>query len=85
MLIYSILLLPISAMPWLLGFAGAVYGTVAVIAGATMILLAVRLRGSAGRDEAGSARRLFAFSIGYLFVLFALLLADAVAIHGHPA
>jgi protoheme IX farnesyltransferase len=76
-LIYSILLLPTSAMLWILGFAGAVYGTIVVIASASMILLAVNLRGSIGGAETRAADRMFAFSIVYLFLLFALLLLDA--------
>jgi heme o synthase len=83
-LIYSVLLLPISAMPWILGFAGALYGVTAAIAGATMILLAVRLRRSTRAAETGAASRLFAFSIVYLFVRFALLLVDAAARRGQP-
>jgi protoheme IX farnesyltransferase len=81
-LIYSVLLLPISVMPWAIGFAGAIYGVIAAICAATMILLAARLRGSAGEAESTAASRLFAFSIVYLFTLFALLLADAAAMHG---
>jgi protoheme IX farnesyltransferase len=84
-LIYSILLLPVSAMPWILGFAGAIYGVVAAVFGAVLILLAVRLRRSADRTETGAASRMFAFSIVYLFVLFALLLADAAMSHGQHA
>jgi protoheme IX farnesyltransferase len=81
-LIYSVLLLPTSAMLWILGFAGGVYGTIAVIAGVSMILFAVRLRGSTGGAETRAADRMFAFSIVYLFLLFALLLLDAA---GHAA
>src|SRR5262249_30825501 len=33
-LIYSILLLPISLLPWVLGFAGAIYGAIAGVCGA---------------------------------------------------
>jgi protoheme IX farnesyltransferase len=66
-LIYSILLLPTSAMPWILGFAGAFYGAIAVILGSSLILLAVRLRRSAGRAETSATDRMFAFSIVYLF------------------
>ncbi|MEA2791414.1 MAG: heme o synthase, partial [Acetobacteraceae bacterium] len=84
-LIYSVLLLPISAMPWILGFAGALYGVTAAIAGATMVLLAVRLYRSTHGAETGAASRLFAFSIVYLFVQFALLLVDAAARHGQPS
>ena len=78
-LLYSILLAPIGARPWFLGYAGAAYGGTALIAGALMVAFAWRLRGE--RDEeraAGAAKRLFAFSILYLFVLFAVLLIEGV-------
>jgi protoheme IX farnesyltransferase len=81
-LIYSILLLPISMMPWILGFADTVYGAIAVLDSATMIWLAARLHRSTGGTERGAAGRLFAFSIAYLFILFASLLADTAAMHG---
>src|SRR5713101_1269819 len=83
-LIYSILLVPISVLPWALGFAGAIYGATAGMSGATIILLALQLRRSSGAEKR-PARRLFAFSILYLFVLFATLLADAAVIHSRPA
>jgi protoheme IX farnesyltransferase len=83
-LIYSVLLVPISVLPWALGFAGNIYGAIAVMSGVTLLLLALQLRSSSDADRR-PASRLFAFSIFYLFVLFAGLLADAAAIHGHPA
>jgi protoheme IX farnesyltransferase len=73
-LIYSILLFPISLLPWALGFAGAIYGATAAVCGATFIALALRLVRSSEADRR-PAHRLFAFSILYLFVLFAALLA----------
>jgi heme o synthase len=81
-LIYCILLVPISILPCILGFAGTIYGATAGMSGATMILLAVLLCRSSDTEK-GPAPRLFAFSIPYLFMLFATLLADAV-IHGRP-
>jgi heme o synthase len=75
-LIYSTLLLPTSAMPWILGFAEVFYGAIAVVLGSLLILLAERLRRSAGAAETSAANRMFAFSIIYLFLLFASLLAD---------
>ena len=83
-LIYSVLLVPISILPWALGFAGAIYGATAGMSGATIILLALQLRRSSDAEKR-PARRLFAFSILYLFVLFATLLADAALIHSRPA
>jgi protoheme IX farnesyltransferase len=73
-LIYSILLFPISLLPWALGFAGAIYGATAVLCGAAFIALALRLFGSHESDRR-PAHRLFAFSIAYLFLLFAALCA----------
>ena len=50
-LIYSILLFPISLLPWALGFAGAIYGAIAVLCGAAFIALALRLvRSERGRS-----------------------------------
>jgi protoheme IX farnesyltransferase len=78
-LIYSILSMLVATMPWVAGFAGPVYGAIAFTSGATMILLAVRLHQGTFDTETRAAGRLFLFSIVYLFVLFAALLADAAA------
>ena len=45
-LIYSVLLVPISLLPWALGFAGAIYGAAAAICGALLVALALQLRRS---------------------------------------
>jgi protoheme IX farnesyltransferase len=80
-LIYCVLLVPISILPCVLGFAGAIYGATAGVSGAAMILLAMQLRRSSDAEKR-SAPRLFVFSILYLFLLFAALLVDAAAHHG---
>jgi protoheme IX farnesyltransferase len=74
-LLYSLLLVPASMLPWALGFAGILYGAVAVFAGVVFVALAIQVSRSSGRNR-GAAQRLFAFSIFYLFALFAALLAD---------
>jgi heme o synthase len=74
-LIYSGLLVLASALPWILGFAGTVYGVIAAICGALFLLLALQLNRSIGADRR-AAQRLFLFSIFHLFVLFAALLID---------
>ena len=76
-LLYSAVLVPVGAAPWLLGYAHAIYGMTALLAGAAMVALAWRVC-SEGEGERGerAARRLFAFSIAYLFVLFAVLLVE---------
>jgi protoheme IX farnesyltransferase len=74
-LIYSALLVPTSALPWAIGFAGTVYGATAAICGAILVVLALQLSGSSEADRR-AAHRLFVFSITYLFVLFAALLVS---------
>jgi protoheme IX farnesyltransferase len=71
--------------PWLLGYAGPVYGIAAVLTGAIMIALAFRVR--AERRGYVAAKQMFAFSILYLFLLFAMLLVDrmSAALFGHIA
>ena len=76
-LIYSLVLGPVGAAPWLLGYAGAAYGATAILAGACMIALAWRVHKA--RDAEAGARagqQLFGFSILYLFALFAVLLVS---------
>jgi heme o synthase len=83
-LIYSVLLVASSILPWALGIAGAIYGAIASLSRATIILRALQLRRSSGAEQR-AARRLFVFSILYLFVLCAVLLADAATIQVQPA
>jgi protoheme IX farnesyltransferase len=72
-LIYSLVLAPLGALPWLMGFAGPLYGAVAIMAGAGMVALGIRVK---REDGLTAAKQLFGFSILYLFLLFAVLLAD---------
>ncbi|MBS3849370.1 heme o synthase [Devosia sp. BSSL-BM10] len=75
--IYTILLALSAMLPTLLGFAGVVYTAVAVATGAAFLFFAWRLLRT-GEDVAmrKSARALFNYSLGYLFVLFFALLVD---------
>ncbi|WOH79101.1 heme o synthase [Bradyrhizobium sp. BEA-2-5] len=75
-LLYSVLLVPISLIPWALGFAGAIYGSAAVMLGAIMIFLSWQVRRSDDKERR-PARRLFVFSMLYLVLLFGLLLMNA--------
>jgi protoheme IX farnesyltransferase len=74
---YTLVLTPVGIAPWLLGYAGAVYGIAAVLAGAAMIGLAIRVRSEARGHTA--SKQMFGFSILYLFLLFAMLLVDRMA------
>jgi protoheme IX farnesyltransferase len=73
-LIYSVLLVPVSMLPWVMGFAGTIYGATALVGGTALLGLALQLRRSRV-TERRVAHRLFGFSILYLFVLFAALLS----------
>ena len=72
---YGLLLLPVSILPWALGLTGGLYGAVAAASGAIFVVLAAQVHRSRGTNQA-AAHRLFAFSILYLFLLFAALLAS---------
>jgi protoheme IX farnesyltransferase len=77
-LAYTILLAPLGVTPWMFGSAGPLYGAVSIAGGVFMLGLAVRVwrPGSAERASHAAGKRLFGFSILYLFVLFAALLAE---------
>lgn len=76
-LFYSVLLLPLGVLPTIAGTAGWVYGTGALLLSGLMVLGAIQVLRERGT---AAARRLFAYSIVYLFALFALLVIDAT--HG---
>ena len=78
-LIYAILLLPLSVVPWWIGGAGAIYGISAGVLSAVFLALSARvgLRRRAGPDDTmRPEKQLFAWSIIYLFALFGALVAD---------
>ncbi|HTN13683.1 MAG TPA: heme o synthase [Sphingomonadaceae bacterium] len=78
-LAYSVLLLPLSASPWFIGGTGAVYGIAALALSAVFLALSlpVALRRRSGEDDRMlPEKRLFAYSVFYLFALFAALVAD---------
>jgi heme o synthase len=74
---YTLVLTPVGVAPWLLGYAGPLYGIAAALAGGAMIALAVRVRGETRGHTA--SKQMFGFSILYLFLLFAMLLVDRMA------
>ncbi len=74
-LLYTLVLVPLGVLPWPLGYASALYGAVSAVMGLGMLLLAMRVyRERLPSDQA--CRHLFAFSILYLFLLFAVLMID---------
>src|SRR3954469_3721500 len=76
-LLYSITMVPVGLAPSLFGYADAVYGITELGAGLFMVPCAWRVRNEReGARADRAAHHLFAFSILYLFVLFAVLLVE---------
>ncbi len=79
-LAYSVALAPLGVSPALLGFASPAYGFAAAALGAGMAVLALGCYHSRqGVAAERAARRLFKFSIVYLFALFGALIVDHLA------
>jgi protoheme IX farnesyltransferase len=79
MLLYTLMLWPATLAPFLLGMAGPFYG---VAAGALSILFTGTAVWVWCEDDAAGdrgARHMFHFSLLYLFLIFAALLADRIA------
>ncbi|HEX3709763.1 MAG TPA: heme o synthase [Pseudolabrys sp.] len=74
-LVYTLILVPLGVAPYALGYAGALYGLTALVTGAIMLLLAGKVFVERRPDDRAS-KHLFAFSILYLFLLFAVLLVE---------
>ena len=72
-LIYTLLLAPLSLAPAILGAAGALYGAVAFGLSLIFVVCALRVRAD---PTLKSARHMFGFSILYLFLVFAALILD---------
>ncbi|PPD09227.1 MAG: protoheme IX farnesyltransferase [Methylocystis sp.] len=79
-LIYAVALAPLGVAPWLLGFASLAYGLVSIGCGIALVAVAAlvfrRREGDAARL---AARRMFLFSILYLFLLFLVLVVEQTA------
>jgi protoheme IX farnesyltransferase len=81
-LAYTVLLVGSSLSPWLLGYAGPLYGISAAALGAVFLFHAWRVFDD-DTDETGvslnrdaSAKACFKYSISYLFVLFTAMAVD---------
>jgi heme o synthase len=72
---YTLILVPLGFAPYALGYAGMLYGATAAVTGAIMVALAWRVF-CERRPAERASRQLFAYSILYLFLLFAVLLVE---------
>jgi protoheme IX farnesyltransferase len=72
-LLYTILLVLITILPYSSGMSGVIYLATALILGAIFLSYAIRLRRDTGTEL---PMRVFRYSINYLMILFAALLVD---------
>jgi len=73
MLVYTCILVPVTLLPTLLGISGRVYMTAAIILGIGFLRQAIIVLKD---DDIQKARKMFFFSIFYLFMIFVFLLVD---------
>jgi protoheme IX farnesyltransferase len=74
-LAYTIALIVVSLLPWVLGWMGAAYGAIALGAGMWFLQRAWRFHRDRDRDQA--ARRLFFASLFYLPLMIAALILES--------
>ncbi|HZP10486.1 heme o synthase [Methyloceanibacter sp.] len=76
-LVYSLILAPLSMVPAIIGLGGTLYAVAASVLGAIFVVLAYTCyREREGERAARAAKDLFAYSVLYLFLLFAAMLVE---------
>ena len=79
-LIYSLLLVPVTFLPALLGVVGPVYTFAAAVLGALFVYYAAQVyRRREGAEGETACKKMFAFSTLWLFLIFALILVERAA------
>ena len=76
--LYTLPMAAAAVAPWPLGLAGAIYGTSAAALSFVFLVLAGRVAANRATDpkQMDAEKHLFAYSVFYLFALFAVLVAD---------
>jgi protoheme IX farnesyltransferase len=76
---YSVLIAPVGALPWILGYTTAVYGAASIALGIGFVWYAWKVLRMGDDDRVMKpAKKLFAYSLLYLFAIFAVYLGDVV-------
>ena len=75
---YALILFPITILPFYFNFAGLVYLVPTIILGTFYIFLTFKLLKANNKKDMGRiSKKIFAFSILYLFLIFTLLLIES--------
>ena len=78
-LLYSIVLTPLAVAPYFVGLTSVVYLVASSVLGLIFMAYAVNVyRTTEGREADHAAKKLFGYSILYLFLIFALLLGESL-------
>ena len=83
MLLYTLMLIPLTIMPWVIGITGLVYGVAAVALGLRFLQLSWRIMREDGVTP--TTWRLYKYSLAYLALLFVAMVADRWIPFGHRA
>jgi protoheme IX farnesyltransferase len=77
--LYTLPMIVAAIAPWAMGLTGWIYGAASVVLNAVFLFLAFAVLANNATEpkEMGPEKRLFAFSILYLFAIFAALVIDA--------
>ena len=76
-LIYSLILAPLGMVPAIIGLGGTLYAAAASVLGSLFVVLAIACyREREGEEADRAAKNLFAYSVLYLFLLFAVILVE---------
>ncbi len=81
-LLYTLPMAAIAVLPWAMHLTGAIYGSIAAAASLVFLVLSARvaIRRSHDGDTMKAEKQLFAFSILYLFGVFAALAVDRMVL-----
>ena len=77
--LYTLPMIAAAIAPWAMGLTGWIYGAASAILNAIFLALALAVLANKATEpkQMGPEKRLFAFSILYLFAIFAALVIDA--------
>ena len=81
-LLYTLPMIAAALAPWALGLAGWIYGAASALLNLAFLALAIAVVRNRATEPAGMVpeKRLFGFSILYLFLLFAAIVADRLVL-----
>jgi len=76
-LVYSLILAPLGCLPAMIGLGGVLYAAASAVLGVLLLVFAFACyREREGERADRAAKQLFAYSVLYLFLLFAVLLVE---------